>query len=83
MSRKPKLEKGWFFDVANLNVQYREVDTAARNTGDYHHHNWVGPYKTFTGAKLAGLYEIRSEINVCRHRLREFAGLRKPRTTKA
>lgn len=66
-------KKAWFYDIANnLTVAYREYEPGMLNSGDYAHHNWVGPYKTQLGARREGLKLLKSELNMATRRYEEF-----------
>lgn len=73
-----RMKRGWFYDiVSNMKVCYREHDPISSNNGDYHHHEWQGPYKTFDSAKRAGLEQLKSELNMAQRRFTDFRGLKK------
>lgn len=78
-----KLKKGYFYDIQNnMTVKYLEMDAEASNNGYYYHHDWVGPFKTFLGAKRAGLKELQLELNMAQSRFNEFAAILDVRRSK-
>lgn len=69
-----KKKYGWFYDISGiLNIERREIDGSSNN-GDYHHHNWVGPYRTPLGAWREGMKILRAEISLAQMRCDEFRG---------
>lgn len=71
-----KTKKGYFYDVVtNMRIEFMERETGMMNSGDYYHHNWVGPFKTFDKAKREGLKELRTELNLALGRYDEFDNL--------
>lgn len=69
------MAKGWFYDIQNSSISHRE-DDGSKNSGDYHHHDWVGPYKSFSEAKKEGLSMLRTEKRLLEKRIKEFDSLR-------
>lgn len=73
--------KRWYFDIAS-NMDIRLLDTnlsEAMNNGDYHHHNWRGPYKTFLGAKREAMKVVRYELQIAQFRFEQIQRLKKPK----
>lgn len=59
-----------------MHVIQREPGGA--NNGDYHHHDYQGPYDSFMAAKLAGMEELVAEVNLAKRRLSEFRRVKRP-----
>lgn len=74
---KRKLKKGWFYDIkGQLTIKFMEFEIDAANWGDYYHHDWVGPFKTFHSAKISAMKELKFEADVAVSRLENFSELK-------
>jgi hypothetical protein len=78
--KKPKMVSGWYYDNTNdMSVRWLTFKAGASNNGEYHYTSFVGPYKTFEGARRAALPEIECRYNMALRELKTFLTMKKPK----
>ena len=68
-----KKRKAWFYDIkTNMLIEFREYEPGMLNNGDYHHTDFVGPFRTAKGAWVAGRKELKANLSLAERALLEF-----------